>query len=324
MRLVPKAVAAVALGLVAACADSPVTPAPELVPPDALQSETVVIDGEEVEAQRPLLDVTDWDDARELIDLEVLTPEAASDIGTGSAIVITIPDEGRFGCTANFIWEARGRFYLGSAGHCFLPGSATATHGAGADYDASGVVVEVCVEDCEGNFRTNLLVGRWVRLAGVAYARQQNEAGSGVGHDFGVVEVPKKIAEVIRPAMPVWGGPTGEDDLLLGEHGCHYGHGLIVGETFLTKARTGLGGVWTDEWWAGDFAGSPGDSGSGMVQCEPVVATFEGRGAIGVLTHLGVGFDTSTGGTGLILGTTLPRAIEMAREANLKLSLLLQ
>lgn len=43
----------------------------------------MVVDGQETEVQRRLLDVTEWEDERTLISLEVLTPEAASNIGTG-------------------------------------------------------------------------------------------------------------------------------------------------------------------------------------------------------------------------------------------------
>lgn len=321
MRLVPKvAAASVTLALLAGCADSPVDPtAVDTAPPEELL--TLEVD---LQLERPVLDLAGWVDGRTFIPLEVITPEAASNIGPGSAIVITIPDEGRFGCTANFVWQGRERFNLGAAGHCFLAESATSTHGPGADYDASGVVVEVCVDGCEGNFRTNLLLGTWVTLGKVAYARQNNEAGQGVGHDFGVVEIPRKIEAVVRTSLPVWGGPSGVHTLRLGDTACHYGHGLGVGEVFPTKARVGVGGGSTDESWSGDFAGSPGDSGSPLVACESAGATFEGRGAVGVLTHLGIRLNPLTGEHGVILGTTLARAIEMASEARLNLSLVMQ
>lgn len=324
--------ATLALAFLAGCGDAPWEPV-ELAPPEASLSElsTTTVGG--IEVTRPRVDVTDWVDSTTTIPLELLTPEAASGIGTGSAIVITIPDEGRFGCTANFVWEGRGRRYLGSAGHCFLPGDRKATHGEGADYDASGVVVQVCVEDCEGNFRSNLLLGTWVTLDEVAYARQTDPSGlEQVGHDFGVVEIPRKVEELVRPAMPVWGGPTGIDVLESGALACHYGHGLGVGEVFLTKARFGVGGGSDEESWMGDFAGSFGDSGSGLVTCESDGLTLKGQGAVGVLTHLGVQVcpcevnvedQTFTAEQGVIFGTTIARAIEMASEARIKLSLVL-
>jgi hypothetical protein len=308
-----------ALGLLAGC-DRPAEPTDPGAPAGPQLSETAT---EGMQLERLRVDVTDWEDLRTVIPLELFVPAAAEDIGPGSAIVITIPDEGRFGCTANFVWGAGGRRYLGSAGHCFLPSDRTATHGPGADYDASGVVVQVCVEDCEGNFRSNLLVGTWVTLGHVAYARQTFE-GEDVGNDFGVVVIPKEFQDFIRLQMPVWGGPTGVQTLDVGDYGCHYGHGLIVGETFLTKARVGVGGGGDEDFWMGDFAGSFGDSGSGLEGCvNDGLGSFEGTGAVGVLTHLGIGIGDETAEHGVIFGTTIARSIQMAEEAHLMLTLLL-
>jgi hypothetical protein len=232
--------------------------------------------------------------------------------------VITIPGEGRFGCSANFLWRTPARLYLGSAGHCFLPEDRIATHGQNADYDASGVLVDVCVEGCDTGFRSGAdLLGRWVRIGKVAYARQTNPAGTtGVGHDFGVVEIPRKIDEAIRAAMPVWGGPTGTDVLTLGKQACHYGHGIGTGETVLTKARTGIGGGSTAIRWSGNFVAAFGDSGSGLLACNPDGTTIRGAGAIGVLTHLGA----STADPGVVVGSPHESAGEIAREAELRLA----
>jgi hypothetical protein len=109
--------------------------------------------------------------------------------------------------------------------------------------------------------------------------------------------------------------------LQLGDLGCHYGHGLLVGELMPTKARSGVGGDSDDAAWMGDFAAAFGDSGSGMVACEPDGLTLSGRGAVGVLTHIGVSVDPESGAHGVTFGTTMSRAVEMAREANLRLEL---
>jgi hypothetical protein len=307
-----------ALGLLTGC-DRAAEPMGTEGPPDRPSLSTAT---EGLQLKRLRLDVSTWEDQRTIIPLHLFVPAAAGDIGPGSAIVITIPDEGRFGCTANFVWASRGQRYLGSAGHCFLPSDRAATHGPGADYDASGVVVQVCVEDCEGNFRSNLLLGTWVTLGNVAYARQ-TFGGEDVGNDFGVVTIPREFQDFIRLEMPVWRGPTGTQTLELGDYGCHYGHGLGVGEVFLTKARVGVGGGGDDDFWMGDFAGSFGDSGSGLEGCVNDGLGFHGTGAVGVLTHLGIGIDESTGEHGTIFGTTVARAIEMAGEARLRLELVL-
>jgi hypothetical protein len=333
MRVISKvSTLSLALAVLAGCTDGP--PAPTM-PADAIPTASwSLIDattGSEVELRRPRVDVTDWTDETTTVPAHLIIPEAARNIGPGSAIIITIPDEGRFGCTANFVWKQGLKLYLGAAGHCFLPAAKKATHGAGADYDASGVGVQVCVESCEGNFRTALLVGKLVTLGKVAYARQTDPTGQeDVGNDFGVVEIPAEAAHLVRPAMPVWGGPKGVAEMETGTFGCHYGHGLLVGETFLTKARVGIGGGSDKDFWMGDFAGLFGDSGSALNACESDVLGFHGTGAVGVLTHVGLSVCPCDvkfkhlrvkAEHGVVFGTTVRRAIEMAKEAGLELTI---
>lgn len=282
---------------------------------------------------RPRIDLTALLDTSTVIPLHLVTPEAARNIGPGSAIIITIPGEGRFGCTANFTWTDGRRLFLGAAGHCFLPATSRATHGPGADYDASGVTVTVCVEQCEDGFRGILLLGKLVQLGRVAYARQTNAtADEDVGFDFGVVEIPAVLAPIVRRSLPVFGGPTGVEPVEPEELGCHYGNGVGVGETFLTKARFGVGGGWDGKAWAGDYVAASGDSGSPLVRCDSDGLGFHGRGAAGVLTHLGLQVCPCQVNTktfsfhaehGVIFGTTVAQAIRLAREANLSLTVVL-
>jgi hypothetical protein len=317
--------AMLAIVLASACAERTQAPADPVI---AGMAPVALTDGGEIELKRPKVDVTGWLDDTEDFDL-TLIPQAPRNLGPGTPIIITIPNVGRFGCSANFVWKSGGKLYLGSAGHCFLPEELKSTHGAGADYDASGVVVEACVEGCEGNFRTARLVGKLVTLGRVAYARQTDPTGQEpVGNDFGVVEIPAHLEPLVRPEMPVWGGPKGTEQMEFGKFACHFGNGVVVGETFLTKARVGLGGGSEPDYWMGDFAGAFGDSGSGIVGCESTLVGFQGKGAIGVLTHLGIGIGDvkyknlkMKAEHGVILGTTMKRAVEMGREAGLSLSL---
>lgn len=278
---------------------------------------------------RPRIDVSKWVDHTLTKEPSVFLPGTTEGLGPGTPILITIPNEGRFGCTANFVWKDGGKLYLGSAGHCFLPGPNIATHGPGADYDASGVRVQACVEGCEGNFRSATLVGTLVTLGRVVYARQTDATNTEpVGNDFGVVEIPASAAHLVRPEMPVWGSFKGVTAMEFGKPACHYGNGVVVGETFLTKARVGVGGGSDADLWYGDFAGAFGDSGSGIIGCVQTSLTFAGEGAIGVITHLGIatgevkykGIKTKVE-HGFVLGTTIRRSIEMGREAGLSLKL---
>jgi len=311
----------------AACADVPSGPtAAEFTAPS---SDLVSLTDGDVELKRPKVDVTKWVDQTISGDPNLLVPAGPEGIGPGSPILITIPNDGRYGCSANFVWRDGGKYYLGAAGHCFVSATARSTHGEGADFDASGVTVDVCVDNCEGNFRTMTLVGTVVRLGRVAYARQTDPtATEDVGNDFGVVEIPASALHLIRPEMPIWGGFKGVEQMEFGKYACHYGNGVGTGETFVTKARVGVGGGSDAASWYGDFIAAFGDSGSGIMGCEPDGLSFSGTRAIGILTHLGVATgDVKYKGIktkvehGFVLGTTIARAIEMGREAGLNLSL---
>ena len=108
------------------------------------------------------------------------------------------------------------------------------------------------------------------------------------------------------------------EEVAQGQPLCHYGNGVIVGETFLTMARIGVGAGSTPTYWMADLAAAPGDSGSAVVTCSLSGTEFQGRGAAGILTQLGVAFGIPTG---FVFGTTTARAIEMAGEAGLSLAL---
>jgi hypothetical protein len=275
--------------------------------------------------RRPRLDLTPMVNATTTIPAHLVTPAMAQNIGPGSHLIIDIPGEGTFGCTANFVWSGGTTRYLGAAGHCFIPATAVATHGQGADYDASGVVVSVCVSNCSFGGTTGFtLTGTLVQLGSVAYARQTAADGD-IGNDFGVVTIPAALAAMVRPAMPVWGGPSEVEEVQQAAPLCHYGNGVVVGETFATMARAGLGGGSNETYWMGDLLAAPGDSGSAVVTCESDGTGLHGRGAAGILTHLSVqvcpcDINSLTFQQGVVFGTTTARAIAMAQEAGLALS----
>jgi len=281
---------------------------------------------------RPRIDLTRMIKKTRVVPRHLMTPQMAENIGPGSHLIIEIPAEGTFGCTANFVWADGETRYLGAAGHCFIPSHATATHGPGADYNAAGVRVSVCVSNCSFGGQTGfVLEGDLVALGDVAYARQTAD-GADIGDDFGVVTIPSSFASLVRPSMPVFGGPHTIENVQQLQPVCHYGNGVLVGETFLTMARVGVGGGSTPTFWVADSLAAPGDSGSALVTCETDGATFHGRGAAGILTHLGlqvcpctIDVDTMTVTVlqGFVFGTTIARAIEMAQEAGIVLTLVL-
>jgi hypothetical protein len=279
------------------------------------------LEADEGAAPTPLrarIDLTQMTRVTRTIPLQLVTPAMAQNIGPGSHLIIDIPGAGTFGCTANFVWAAGTVRFLGAAGHCFIPEGTTATHGPGADFDPSGVVVSVCVSNCSfGGESGFILTGDLVALGPVAYARQTAADGD-VGNDFGIVTIPASLAPLIRPSEPVFGGPTAVAQIQTGQPVCHYGNGVIVGETFLTMARVGVGGGSNAKYWSGDLIAAPGDSGSAVLTCTAGADGLHGTGAAGVLTHLG--FEVGVAQHGFVLGTTTARAIEMALEAGLSIS----
>lgn len=325
MRISARLSALALAATLAACADAP----PELTAPEAPSADLLSQSDTDIQIKRPRIDVTKWVNKTIRKPPNLLLPAGPEGIGPGSPILITIPNDGTYGCSANFVWRDGAKYYLGAAGHCFVSATAKSTHGEGADFDASGVTVDVCVQTCEGNFDAMTLVGTVVTLGRVAYARQTDPtATADVGNDFGVVEIPAAAVHLIRPSMPVWGDFEGVEEMEFGKNACHYGNGIVTGETFITKARVGVGGGSDADSWYGDFIAAPGDSGSGIIGCETNGLSFSGTRAIGVLTHLGVGTgEVEYNGIktkvehGFVLGTTIARAIEMGHEAGLNLSL---
>ena len=248
-------------------------------------------------ARRAALDVTGW---RHAAATALPTPDAGDGIGPGSYLLVERSD-GTFICTANYVWTDGTTSYLGSAGHCFLPADPVSGEPeddveAGSNQWVSRV--QVCVSGCAfGGQLGAVFAGELQDLGEVVYARQVS-GDADVGHDFGIVTIPTGLLGLVRPAMPVWGGPTGVGTI--GAQVCHYGNALGLGETFPTKARTGAGLFEEDGAW---FAATPsfqGDSGSAVNNCTGATGTT----AVGILTHL-----TAAG----VAGTTVARAVEMVR-----------
>ncbi len=236
-------------------------------------------------------------------------PAAGDGIGPGSYLLIDQTDGNSYICTANFVWrDPAGNRYLGAAGHCFLPANVPAAPQGDSTHQYS-TRVQVCVSSCAFGGQLGTVVGGALQdLGDVVYARQSMN-GTDVGNDFGLVRIPP--GTTVRPNMPVWGGPSGAPSApTLGQRVCLYGNAGGLGEVFATKARAGVAGVGGPGSWYASVPSAPGDSGAAVVLCP----ALGGANAAGILTHL------ATNGTGFIAGTTVARAIEMAHEANLSIS----
>lgn len=258
-----------------------------------------------------------WQDETEALDLTAPMPAQATGIGPGSKLLIEMDDEDGFLflCTANFLWTDGSKTYLGTAGHCLMPADKKATHGNNNDYDRLRTHVRVCVSGCVfGGESGFFLQGSTVDIGPVVYARQVSptDPNQEVGHDFGLIEIPTNRLGDTRAAMPVWGGPTTATATRVtpGTPVCLYGNGVGVGEVWPTMARAGVGVSQSLDGnaFSMEIASNQGDSGSSVVACKLEGDDLNGQGPVGVLTHLS---------PPLIVGTTVPRAIQMAQEANL-------
>jgi len=239
------------------------------------------------------------------------TPGPISGLGPGSQLVIDRPD-GAFLCTAGFLFSGSAGLVLSAAGHCFLPTNAVATHGPGADYDASRTTVYACIDSCFFGGQTGSFVNRVVPLGPVRYARQ-SQGGADIGWDFGLVQVPSGMP--IRPTLPVWHGPrTSVDGAPLGQPLCISGDGTGAGESFGTMARSGLTVFTNTTTWGAELPSTVGDSGAAVVTCDTTGDGFEGIAALGILTHTVVG-------TAVIEGTTLAQGRRLAGQAGIGLTL---
>ncbi len=244
-------------------------------------------------------------------------PEDAVGIGPGSPLLQNIGGSWYI-CSANFVFQSGGKYYLGSAGHCFLESGKTASHGSGADYNLNQVTVEVCVNWCYFGGQLQGFLGDMVTLGSPTYARQTGPGGD-IGNDFGVIEIPAQYEHLIRPEMPMWGGPTGANgNEGTGNSVVHYGNGIEAGTFMTSKGRTGtsLNDGDSSSWQAlVSIAG--GDSGSAINHGDEF-GGLHGEEALGIVTH-----GLVVPGVPLGWGTSIERALTMGREAGLSLELVL-
>lgn len=299
-------------------------------------------DGDDVDARRiPERRFTDSQRRTETVAPSGV-PERADGIRPGSQMFIEFEDV-TAGCTANFVWRdskgrpdggggpgnSDGKLYIGAAGHCFLPADKAASKRAATpeekrndrDFDTSGLSVSVCA-DCTFGGLTGLAVvdGAEIELGDVVYARQVEPNGvNGVGHDFGLVEVPSDAEHLVDPSLPQWGGPDGVSGgaIPAGQPVHQYGAGVANGEVYPTMGSTGesLGDAGSPESWFAAIRASPGDSGSPLVGSQVGSGTPEGGPAGGILTHL-TGFG--------VAGTTMQQCKAMVeRDVNLDVEVVL-
>lgn len=226
--------------------------------------------------------------------------DAANGIGPGSAIYFPVGGGLTGLCSASFLLRdpATLKYYLSTAGHCLLK---TEEGPATSGYETPEAVwpeIYVCFQDCIENWNLFLgHVGTYVAFKAspdnsynpVAFAQAQ-----GIGSDFGLIEIPAEAEALLRPYMPVWGGPTGYEAPAVGDLLAHFGQGaycctgLGAAATRLptdqARLALSLGNDGSSFDALGDLSG--GDSGSATSTVAlRADKTLLGDGAVGVNTH---------------------------------------
>ncbi len=182
-------------------------------------------------------------------------------------------------CTADFVFTAGRRTFIGQAAHCGGTGAETETDGCSSG--TVGLGVPVTIRGAGGRDVTgHIAYSSWVTMQ----ANGESDPDTCAFNDLALVEIdPADVAEV-NPSVPFFGGPTGidTDGLAAGEQVFSYGNSpLRLGISALSP-KVGIS--------AGDAGkgrshvvytlspGIPGDSGS---------AYLDARGAaVGQLSTL--------------------------------------
>ncbi|MEK6985899.1 MAG: hypothetical protein AABX89_05925 [Candidatus Thermoplasmatota archaeon] len=248
-----------------------------------------------------------------------LPPTIQEGIGPGSALQQGV-DGIQFICSASFLLRdpATATYYLSTAGHCLVRDATDGTPYTGAaNPDRVKNRVDICVDGCLNN---GLGLGTYVSLqAGEGYHPVTYAESGGIGQDFGIIEIPAELHDLLRPAMPQWGGPIGLDDGSTGDTVVHYGHGTlvvpgVVGLVTRTPADQGrlaihFGADGRSFSAFGHVTGGDSGSGAAMAALDPTgLAT--GEGALGVITHSIVYV-----GAPIMSGTLMTHGLEMVRDA---------
>ena len=168
-------------------------------------------------------------------------------------------------CTANFVFSAGRRVFLGQSAHCAGTGTATETNGCSARSLPLGTPVVV-----DGASR----VGRLVYSSWIAMQRAgERDPDACAYNDFALVELSPADVRRTNPSVPVFGGPTGLATGTRTYARVHsYGNSSLRLGLTVTSPKEGVSlgdsaGGWTTDVYTAT-PGIPGDSGSGFLTAD--------------------------------------------------------
>jgi hypothetical protein len=186
-------------------------------------------------------------------------PAATASIHPG----VMTQTEGSGQCTANFVYTAGGRTFLGQAAHCSGTGEATETDGCQAKSLPLGTPVQILGSDVVGH----MVYNSWLAMQ----ASGEKDPNACAYNDLALIELPADALAKVNPSVPVFGGPVGVNTTgtTNGERVMSYGNSSLRQgiSTFSPKTGTSLGtegNGWTHMVYT-VTPGIPGDSGSAFL-----------------------------------------------------------
>ena len=167
-------------------------------------------------------------------------------------------------CTANFVFTAGGKTYLGQAAHCSGTGEATDTDGCTSGSLPVGTPVEVTGASRPGKLAYN----SWIAMQ----ANGETDEEACAYNDLALIELDPADVAKVNPSIPKWGGPTGVGTAAALDDVYSYGNSsLRQGITLLSPKRGKVVEVSEGGWSYGLYTltpGIPGDSGSAFLNAD--------------------------------------------------------
>lgn len=167
-------------------------------------------------------------------------------------------------CTANFVFTAGGKTYLGQAAHCSGTGEATDTDGCTSASLPVGTPVEVTGASKPGKLAYN----SWITMQ----ANGESDEETCAYNDLALIELDAADVGSVNPSIPKWGGPTGIGTAAALDDIYSYGNSsLRQGITLLSPKRGKVVEVSEGGWSYSLYTltpGIPGDSGSAFLNAD--------------------------------------------------------
>ena len=171
--------------------------------------------------------------------------------------------EGAGQCTANFIYTAGTKTFIGQAAHCSGTGQATETDGCQAASLPLGTPVQIMGSDVVGH----MVYNSWIAMQ----ARGETDPNACQYNDLALIELPADALAKVNPSVPIYGGPLGVNTTgtTNGEQVLSYGNSSLRQGLSVVSPKTGISLGTVGNGWSHSVytltPGIPGDSGSAFL-----------------------------------------------------------